>query len=145
MSKILNPSKHLTIFEKREEAKRIYHSLDKEYYRTLEDYRKYNEILYRISSEFIKFNAAGYERMLNIKSYHFTFDKVIIIADSIEILFPSKCIIQDNVTLEYSFTDDSELLSWKYECGYGFGRYYNISDWCAFLSRGLKCKEIISI
>ena len=107
------------------------------------DLQKYWEIAYRASSQFIKLTAGGYERMLNIKSYKIKKKSVVIIADSIEVFYPDICIIQNDITLKYSLTDDCDLLSWSWQRK--GGDTYNISDWISLLFRGLRCKEIKTI
>ena len=107
------------------------------------DLQKYWEIIYRATSKFIKITCAGYERMLNIKSYKIKKKKVVIVADSIEVFYPDICIIQNDITLKYSLTDDCDLLSWSWQPK--GGGTYNSSDWASLLFRGLRCNEIKTI
>ena len=144
MSRLLKPEEHIRISLKRDKAEREYQHWDKEYKRTASDLQKYWEIIYRATSEYIKFTAAGYERMLNVKSHEIAGNKVTITGDSVEIAFPNTCIIRNNVTIEYPLTDDCDLLSWTYERP-GFSRVYDTSDWMAFLFKGLRCKDIKKI
>lgn len=143
MSRILNPSKNLKISLKRDKVKEVLRCLDEEYNRTADDLQKYQEIGYRVTSKFIKITCAGYERMLNIKSYKINSKKVEIIADSIVVQSPNVCIIQNNITLKYPLTDDCGLLDWSWERN--GGGTYNSSDWASLLFRGLRCKEIKTI
>ena len=151
MSKLLKPEEYIRIWIKRYKAKRkaerVCQHWDEKYKLITDDWRKYNEIIYRASSEYLKFRAAGYERMLKITSHKISKNKVIITADSIEIIFPDTCIIRDDLTIEYPLTDDCELLSWDYEkFGFnGFKGVYDVSDWLSFLMKGLRCKDIKTI
>ena len=151
MSKLLKPEEYIRIWIKRYKAKRkaerVCQHWDEKYKLITDDWRKYNEIIYRASSEYLKFRAAGYERMLKITSHKISKNKVTIIADSIEIIFPDTCIIRNGLTIEYPLTDDCELLSWDYEkFGFnGFKGVYDVSDWSVFLMKGLRCKDIKTI
>lgn len=151
MSKLLKPEEYIRISLKRYKAKRkaerACQHWDEKYKLITDDWRKYNEIIYRASSEYLKFRAAGYERMLKITSHKISKNKVTITADSIEIIFPDTCIIRDDLIIEYPLTDDCELLSWDYEkFGFnGFKGVYDDSDWLSFLMTGLRCKDIKTI
>ena len=151
MSKLLKPNEYIRICIKRYKAKRKAESVcqhwDEKYELIADDLRTYNEIMYRASSKYLKFRAAGYERMLKITSHKISKNKVTITADSIEIIFPDICIIRDDLTIEYPLTDDCELLSWDYEkFGFnGFKGVYDVSDWSSFLMKGLRCKDIKTI
>ena len=151
MSKLLKPEEYIRIWIKRYKAKhkaeRVCQHWDEKYKLITDDWRKYNEIIYRVSSEYLKFRAAGYERMLKITSHKISKNKVTITADSIEIIFPDTCIIRDDLIIEYPLTDDCELLSWDYEkFGFnGFKGVYDVSDWLSFLMTGLRCKDIKTI
>ena len=151
MSKLLKPEEYIRIWIKRYKAKRKAESVcqhwDEKYKLITDDWRKYNEIIYRASSEYLKFRAAGYERMLKITSHKISKNKVTITADSIEIIFPDTCIIRNGLIIEYPLTDDCELLSWDYEkFGFnGFKGVYDVSDWLSFLMTGLRCKDIKTI
>ena len=148
MSKLLKPEEYIRIWIKRYKAKRkaerACQHWDEKYKLITDDWRKYNEIIYRASSEYLKFRAAGYERMLKITSHKISKNKVTITADSIEIIFPDTCIIRDDLTIEYPLTDDCELLSWDYEKP-GFKGVYDATDWSVFLMKGLRCKDIKTI
>ena len=144
MSKLLKPEKYERISLKRYKAESVYQQWDKKYKLIADDLRKYNEIIYRVSSKYLKFRAAGYERMLNITSHKISKNKVTITADSVEIIFSDTCIIRNDLTIEYPLTDDCELLSWEYEKS-GFKGEYDDSDWTVFLMKGLKCKDIKTI
>lgn len=147
MSKLLKPEEYIRISLKRYKAERVCQHWDEKYKLITDDWRKYNEIIYRASSEYLKFRAAGYERMLKITSHKISKNKVTITADSIEIIFPDTCIIRDDLIIEYPLTDDCELLSWDYEkFGFnGFKGVYDDSDWLSFLMTGLRCKDIKTI
>ena len=151
MSKLLKPDEYIRICIKRYKAKSKAESVcqhwDEKYNLIADDLRTYNEITYRASSKYLKFRAAGYERMLKITSHKISKNKVTITADSIEILFPDTCIIRDDLIIEYPLTDDCELLSWDYEkFGFnGFKGVYDVSDWLSFLMTGLRCKDIKTI
>ena len=148
MSRLLKPEEYIRIWIKRYKAKRkaerACQHWDEKYKLITDDWRKYNEIIYRASSEYLKFRAAGYERMLKITSHKISKNKVTITADSIEIIFPDTCIIRDDLTIEYPLTDDCELLSWDYEKP-GFKGVYDATDWSVFLMKGLRCKDIKTI
>lgn len=148
MSKLLKPEEYTRICLKRDEAKRKAESIcqfwDEKYKLIADDLRKYNEIIDRVSSKYLKFRAAGYERMLNITSHKISKSKVTITADSVEIIFPDTCIIRNDLTIEYLLTDDCELLSWDYEKP-GFKGVYDDSDWLLFQMKGLRCKDIKTI
>ena len=145
MSKLLKPEEYIRIWIKRYKAKckaeRACQHWDEKYKLITDDWRKYNEIIYRASSEYLKFRAAGYERMLKITSHKISKNKVAITADSVEIIFPDTCIIRDDLTIEYPLTDDCELLSWDYEKP-GFKGVYDTTDWSVFLMKGLRCTDI---
>ena len=151
MSKLLKPEEYIRIWIKRYKAKRKAESVcqhwDEKYKLITDDWRKYNEIIYRASSKYLKFRAAGYERMLKITSHKISKNKVTITADSVEIMFPVTCIIRNDLTIEYPLTDDCELLSWDYEkFGFnGFKGVYDATDWSVFLMKGLRCKDIKTI
>lgn len=147
MSKLLKPEEYERISLKRYKAESVYRHWDKKYKLIADDLRKYNEIIDRVSSKYLKFRAAGYERMLKITSHKISKNKVTITADSIEIIFPDTCIIRDDLTIEYPLTDDCELLSWDYEkFGFnGFKGVYDDSDWLLFQMKGLRCKDIKTI
>lgn len=148
MSKLLKPDEYIRICLKRYKAKSKAESVcqhwDEKYELIADDWRKYNEIIYRASSKYLKFSACGYERMLNITSHKISKNKVTITADSVEIMFPDTCIIRNDLTIEYPLTDDCELLSWDYE-KHGFKGVYDVSDWSVFLMKGLRCKDIKTI
>jgi hypothetical protein len=76
--------------------------------------------------------------MFHVKSSNIGKKHVVLNGDSIEII-NRKCVMEENVTLNFPMTDDTELLSWTYE---GKNGWYNDSDWVAFMVRGLNCKEI---
>ena len=148
MSKLLKPEEYIRIWIKRYKAKRKAESVcqhwDEKYKLIADDLRSYNEIIYRASSKYLKFRAAGYERMLNITSHKISKNKVTITADSVEIISPGTCIIRNDLTIEYPLTDDCELLSWDYEKP-GFKGEYDATDWSVFLMKGLRCKDIKTI
>ena len=144
MSKLLKPEKYERISLKRYKAESVYQQWDKKYKLIADDLRKYNEIIYRVSSKYLKFRAAGYERMLNITSHKISKNKVTITADSVEIIFSDTCIIRNDLTIEYPLTDDCELLSWDYEKP-GFKGEYDASDWSSFLFKAVRCKDIKTI
>ena len=147
MSKLLKPEKYARISLKRYKAESVCQHWDEKYELIADDLRSYNEIMYRASSKYLKFRAAGYERMLNITSHKISKNKVTITADSVEIIFPDTCIIRNDLKIEYPLTDDCELLSWDYEKhGFnGFKGVYDVSDWLSFLMTGLRCKDIKTI
>ena len=147
MSKLLKPEKYARISLKRYKAESVYQHWDKKYKLIADDLQTYQEIIYRASNEYLKFRAAGYERMLNVTSHKISKNKVTITADSVEIVFPDTCIIRNDLTIEYPLTDDCELLSWDYEkFGFnGFKGVYDVSDWLSFLMKGLRCKDIKTI
>lgn len=109
-----------------------------------DDWRKYNEIIYRASSKYLKFRCGGYESMLNITSHKISKNKVTITADSIEKIFSETCVIRNDLTIEYPLTDDCELLLWDYEKP-GFKGEYDASDWSSFLLKAVRCKDIKTI
>lgn len=144
MSKLLKPEKYARISLKRYKAESVYQHWDKKYKLIADDFQTYQEIIYRANNEYLKFRAAGYERMLNITSHKISKNKVTITADSVEIIFPDTCIIRNDLTIEYPLTDDCELLSWDYEKP-GFKGEYDATDWSVFLMKGLRYKDIKTI
>lgn len=144
MSKLLKPEKYARISLKRYKAESVYQHWDKKYKFIADDLQTYQEIIYRASNEYLKFRAAGYERMLNITSHKISKNKVTITADSVEIIFPDTCIIRNDLTIEYPLTDDCGLLLWDYEKP-GFKGEYDATDWSVFLMKGLRCKDIKTI
>lgn len=137
MGRRIDPTRHLVAQDRMVKAEWEYNDSLQEYNETFGDYCKYWEIVYR-THEYIKYRAGSYERMFNVKSSEIGKEYVIIKGDSIEII-GDRCVIRDNVTLKFPMEDDSELLSWSYECKNG---WYNQCDWVAFMMRALKCKEI---
>ena len=109
MSKLLKPEKYARISLKRYKAESVYQHWDKKYKLIADDLQTYQEIIYRASNEYLKFRAAGYERMLNVTSHKISKNKVTITADSVEIVFPDTCIIRNDLKIEYPLTDDCEL------------------------------------
>ena len=103
------------------------------------DLGKYWEIIYRATSQFIRFNAGGYKQMLMIKSHKIGKHKVTINAESIEII-GNKSIFTDNVFLTFPMTNDSELLCWTWKRGDGAA--YDISDWVLFTMSALRNRTI---
>lgn len=148
MSKLLKPDEYIRICLKRYKAKSKAESVcqhwDEKYELIADDLQTYQEIIYRASSKYLKFNAGGYERMLNITSHKISKNKVTITADSVEIIFPDTCIIRNDLTIKYPLIDDCELLLWDYE-KHGFKGEYDDSDWSVFLMKGLRCKDIKTI
>ena len=137
MGRLLEPMRHLKAWDKMDNAKDVYDASVKEYWKTFGDYQKYWEIVYR-TGPYIKLHAGAYERMFHVKSSNIGKKHVVLNGDSIEII-GRKCVMEENVTLNFPMTDDTELLSWTYE---GKNGWYNDSDWVAFMVRGLNCKEI---
>ena len=99
----------------------------------------YWEIVYRATSQFIRFNAGGYNKMLMIKSHKLGRHKVTINAESIEII-GNKSVFTNDVILTFPMTNDSELLCWTWTRG--DDTPYNISDWVSFTMHALRNKTI---
>ena len=119
MSKLLKPEEYARISLERYIAKRkadrVYQDWDEKYKLIADDLQTYQEIIYRASSKYLKFRAAGYERMLNITSHKISKNEITITADSVEIIFSEICVIRNDLKIKYPLTDDCELLSWDYE------------------------------
>lgn len=101
--------------------------------------REYWEIVYRATSQFIRFSAGAYDKMLMIKSHKLGRRNVSITAESVEIL-GDKSVFTDNVSLTFPMSNDSELLLWSWTRK--DDTPYNISDWVSFITRALRNKKI---